>query len=118
MSNVVIAVGSRSCFYMVDGAGNAPAHRRLFDPKRFHVVLFDQRGVVNHGHIRALMGIIDTVGIWRGFVNHSILISFCYLVVLGAVHWRWRIDCYPEHVSGLILRGIFLALGRKWIGFK
>ena len=26
------------------GAGTAPAHRRLFDPKRFHVVLFDQRG--------------------------------------------------------------------------
>ena len=26
------------------GAGIAPAHRRLFDPKRFHVVLFDQRG--------------------------------------------------------------------------
>ena len=26
------------------GAGSAPAHRRLFDPKRFHVVLFDQRG--------------------------------------------------------------------------
>ena len=26
------------------GAEIAPAHRRLFDPKRFHVVLFDQRG--------------------------------------------------------------------------
>ena len=26
------------------GAGTAPAHRRLFDPERFHVVLFDQRG--------------------------------------------------------------------------
>ena len=26
------------------GAGIAPAHRRLFNPDRFHCVLFDQRG--------------------------------------------------------------------------
>ena len=26
------------------GSGCAPAHRRLFDPKRYHVILIDQRG--------------------------------------------------------------------------
>jgi proline iminopeptidase len=94
------------------GAGIAPAHRRLFDPKRFHVVLFDQRGCgqsrphasLDDNQTNALIGDIDAL---RAFLNIDKFVLFggswgSTLALAYAI-------AYPEYVAGLILRGIFLG---------
>ena len=94
------------------GAGIAPAHRRLFDPKRFHVVLFDQRGCgqsrphasLDDNQTDALIGDIDAL---RASLNIDKFVLFggswgSTLALAYAI-------AYPEHVAGLILRGIFLG---------
>jgi len=94
------------------GAGIAPAHRRLFDPKRFHVVLFDQRGCgqsrphasLDDNQTDALIGDIEAL---RKSLNIGKFVLFggswgSTLALAYAI-------AYPEHVSGLILRGIFLG---------
>ena len=113
MSNVVIAQGSRSCFYMVvQGAGTAPAHRRLFDPKRFHVVLFDQRGCgqsrpyssLDENNTDMLIG--DMEALRQSLdINKFLLFGGSWGSTLALAYSI----AYPEHVSGLILRGIFLG---------
>ena len=94
------------------GAGTAPAHRRLFDPKRFHVVLFDQRGCgqsrpyacLDHNSTDML---IDDIEALRQSLDIDKFVLFggswgSTLALAYAI-------AYPEHVSGLILRGIFLG---------
>ena len=94
------------------GAGIAPAHRRLFDPKRFNVVLFDQRGC---GQSRPYAGLddnstdmlIDDVEVLRKSLDIDKFVLFggswgSTLALAYAI-------AHPEHVSGLILRGIFLG---------
>ncbi len=94
------------------GAATAAAHRRLFDPKRFHVVLFDQRGC---GQSRPHASLDDN--------NTDALISDIEVLrqsldiekfVLFGGSWGSTLAlayaiAYPEHVRGLILRGIFLG---------
>ena len=94
------------------GAGIAPAHRRLFDPKRFHVVLFDQRGcgqsrpqasldgnstqdlIEDIEAIRRLLG-IDKFILFGGSWGSTLALAYAI--------------AHPKHVKGLILRGIFLG---------
>ena len=94
------------------GAGTAPAHRRLFDPKQFHVVLFDQRGCgqsrpyANLDHNSTDM-LIDDMEALRQLLDIDKFVLFggswgSTLALAYAI-------AYPEHVSGLILRGIFLG---------
>ena len=102
------------------GAGTAPAHRRLFDPKRFHVVLFDQRGC---GQSRPYSSLDENstdmlIGDMEALRQSLDINKFFYLVVLGAVHWRWLIRLpILNMLAGLFCAEFFLALGRKWIGF-
>ncbi len=94
------------------GAGCEAWHRQLFDPERYHIVLFDQRGagrsrphaeVANNttAHLVADMERIrEALGLER------------WLVVGGS--WGSTLalayaEAHPERVSGLILRGIFLC---------
>ena len=94
------------------GAGTAPAHRRLFDPKRFHVVLFDQRGCGQSRPYASLDDnstdmLIDDIEVLRQSLDIDKFILFggswgSTLALAYAI-------AYPEHVSGLILRGIFLG---------
>ena len=94
------------------GAGIAPAHRRLFDPKRFHLVLFDQRGcgqsrprasldsnstedlISDIEAIRNSLG-IDKFTLFGGSWGSTLALAYTI--------------AYPEHVRKLILRGIFLG---------
>ena len=94
------------------GAGIAPAHRRLFDPKRLRVVLFDQRGCGQSRPYASLDDnstdmLIDDMEALRQSLDIDKFVLFggswgSTLALAYAI-------AYPENVSGLILRGIFLG---------
>ena len=94
------------------GSGCKPYHRCFFDPEKYHIIVFDQRGAGRsspHGfrvdnatyhllddleYIRVTLGIGKWLlfgGSWGGTLS-----------LLYAQH-------YPGNVSGMILRGSFLA---------
>lgn len=94
------------------GSGCSPAHRRFFDPARWRAVLFDQRGCgrsTPQGEVHAnttahlvadIECIRDALGIERWTVfggSWGSLLGLAYATT------------YPERVSGLVLRGIFLG---------
>lgn len=94
------------------GAGCEPYHRRFFDPIRYRVVLFDQRGAgrsVPHAdltdnttwHLVAdIERIRERLGIERWLVFGG---SWGSTLALAYA------QTHPERVSGLVLRGIFLC---------
>jgi proline iminopeptidase len=93
------------------GGGCEPWHRQFFDPKRYRIVLFDQRGcgrstpyacleenttwdlVADMETIRATLGIERWV-VFGGSWGSTLALAYA--------------QKYPERVKGLILRGIFL----------
>jgi proline iminopeptidase len=99
-------------FHGGPGAGISPLHRRFFDPAFWRVILFDQRGsgkstplgelrenttwdlVEDAERIRTHLGI----GKWLVFGGS-------WGSTLGLAY----AERHPERVTGLILRGIFLA---------
>ena len=94
------------------GAGIAPAHRRLFDPNRFHVVLFDQRGCgqsrphanLDDNQTDAL--IVDIEALRKSLnIDKFVLFGGSWGSTLALAY----AIAYPEHVAGLILRGVFLG---------
>jgi len=94
------------------GAGLAPYHRRFFDPARWRIVLFDQRGagrstpfadlvdnttahlVADIEAIRGLLG-IERWAVFGGSWGSTLALAYA--------------QAHPERVLGLVLRGIFLA---------
>src|SRR5689334_19303052 len=94
------------------GSGCQPDHRRLFDPERFHAVLFDQRGA---GRSRPKGGrehntlphlIADMEAIREKF-------SFERWMVVGG-SWGATLalayaQAHPERVTGIVLRATFLG---------
>lgn len=96
------------------GSGCSPAQRRLFDPRRFRAVLFDQRGCGRStplGSVHAntsehliadIERIRELLGIERWIVFGG---SWGSLLALAYAHR------HPARVSGLVLRGIFLGSG-------
>lgn len=94
------------------GAGCAPTHRRLFNPDRFHCVLFDQRGCgksTPHGEIAEnstdlLIADIEALRAELG-VEKFLLFGGSWGSTLALAY----AIAHPECVSGLILRGIFLG---------
>ena len=94
------------------GAGCEPYHRRFFDPARYRVVLFDQRGagrstphadlqdnttwdlVADIERIREHLG-IDRWLVFGGSWGSTLALAYA--------------ETYPERVRALVLRGIFLC---------
>jgi proline iminopeptidase len=94
------------------GAGCEPYHRRFFDPVRYRVVLFDQRGagrslphadladnttwhlVADIERIREHLGIGDWV-VFGGSWGSTLALAYA--------------QTHPERVLGLIVRGIFFC---------
>ena len=94
------------------GAGCEPMHRRFFDPQRYRIVLFDQRGsgqssphaelrdnttwhlVADIEKLREHLG-IDRWLVFGGSWGSTLALAYA--------------ETHPERVLGLILRGVFLC---------
>lgn len=94
------------------GGGISPDHRRLFDPARYDLLLFDQRGcgrstphaeldanttwhlVEDIERLRALAGAEQWL-VFGGSWGSTLALAYA--------------ETHPERVSALILRGIFMA---------
>ncbi len=97
------------------GSGCSPKHRRLFDPERYRVLLFDQRGcgrskphasldnnttwhlVADIERLRTLMGVEQWL-VFGGSWGSTLALAYA--------------QTHPSRVSELVLRGIF-TLRRK-----
>jgi proline iminopeptidase len=94
------------------GSGCQPDHRRLFDPERFHAILFDQRGAGRSrpkgrreantlSHLIADMEIIrEKFGIARWMIVGG---------SWGATLALAYAQAHPQRVSGIVLRATFLG---------
>jgi proline iminopeptidase len=94
------------------GSGCQPDHRRLFDPERFHAVLFDQRGSGRsrpkgrreHNTLAHLIADMEMIRAKFSFKK--------WMVVGGS--WGATLalayaQAHPDRVSGLVLRATFLG---------
>jgi proline iminopeptidase len=93
------------------GGGTDPKHRRFFDPARYRIVLFDQRGcgkskphasldanttwhlVADIERLRGELG-IDRWQVFGGSWGSTLALAYA--------------ETHPERVTELVLRGIFL----------
>ena len=98
------------------GAGCSPAHRRLFDPQKYRVLLFDQRScgrskphaslennttwdlVKDIESLRAIMGVEKWL-VFGGSWGATLALAYS--------------ETHPTHVSELIVRGIFTLKKRE-----
>jgi len=93
------------------GAGTDPAHRSLFDPQRYLIVLFDQRGCGKsrpHAELREnttwdLTADIETLREHLG-VDQWLVFGGSWGSTLALAY----AEQHPEQVTELVLRGIFL----------
>jgi proline iminopeptidase len=92
------------------GAGCGPSHRRLFDPARYNILLFDQRGCGRSTPHASL----EANTIWHLVADmerlREMLGSDRWLVFGGS--WGSTLglayaQAHPERVSELVVRGIF-----------
>ena len=94
------------------GSGTSPSQRRFFDPARYRIILFDQRGSgrsTPHGELT------------ENTTPHLIADMEMLRVALGIESWlvfggSWGstlalayAESHPEQCRGLVLRGIFLC---------
>ncbi len=97
------------------GAGCEPQHRCFFDPNRYRIVLFDQRGCGKskpHAELQgnttqALVADMERIREFLG-IDRWVLFGGSWGSTLALVYAQ----THPERVRGLILRGIFLC--RPW----
>jgi len=94
------------------GAGIVPAHRRFFDPARYRVVLFDQRGA---GRSTPYADLTDntTAHLVRDIERLRTHLGIERWLVFGG-SWGSTLalaygEAHPERCLGFVLRGIFLC---------
>ncbi len=94
------------------GGSCEPGHRRFFNPERYRIILFDQRG---SGKSRPHASLVDntTADLVEDLEKIRKFLNIDRWVVFGG-SWGSTLSLvyaqtHPEHVLGLILRGIFLA---------
>jgi proline iminopeptidase len=94
------------------GSGCQPDHRRLFDPERFHAVLFDQRGAGRSrpkgrrvdNTLPLLIADMETIREKFGFARWMIVGGSW-----GATLALAYAQAHPHRVSGIVLRATFLG---------
>ena len=94
------------------GGNCEPGHRRFFDPERYRIILFDQRGCgkskphasLENNTSADLVADLEKI---REFLNIDKWVVFGGS--WGSTLSLLYAQTYPERVHGLILRGIFLA---------
>mgnify|MGYP001795400013 CR=1 FL=1 len=94
------------------GGGCSPAMRRYFDPDKYRIVLFDQRGcgrsrphaAVSHNTTWHLVDDIERI---RTTLNISDWVVFggSWGATLALIYAQ----AHPSHVAHIVLRGVFLA---------
>ncbi len=94
------------------GGGLIPLYRRFFDPKVYHVVLFDQRGSgksTPHAELRenTTWDLIKDIEALRE--KFAVDKWFVFGGSWGSTLSLAYAETHPDQVSGLILRGIFLT---------
>ncbi len=98
------------------GGGTEAAHRGFFDPRRYRIILFDQRGcgkstphaelrdnttwdlVADMERLRELLGIEKWL-VFGGSWGSTLALAYA--------------ETHPDHVLALVLRGIFLVRQRE-----
>jgi proline iminopeptidase len=106
--------GGISAVYLHGGPGSGcqPDHRKLFDPQRFHAVLFDQRGC---GRSRPkgsrdanttahLIADMETIRENLGF-ERWMIVGGSWGATLALAY----AEQHPQRVSGIVLRATFLG---------
>lgn len=96
------------------GSGCSPAHRRLFDPTRFRMVFFDQRGC-GRSTPRGGLHANTALHLLRDLEQLRKHLGIAQWLVVGG-SWGAGLGlayaaAYPSVCKGLLLRGVFL--GRK-----
>ena len=94
------------------GAGVSPYHRRFFDPTRYRIVLFDQRGCgrsTPHAELRDnttqhLVADIERIREHLG-IERWVVFGGSWGSTLALAYAQ----AHPQRVLGLVLRGIFLG---------
>jgi len=94
------------------GSGCQPDHRRLFDPERFHAVLFDQRGCGrsrpkgsrDHNTLPHLIADMEAIRTRLGF-ERWIVVGGSWGATLALAYAQ----AHPARVSGIVLRATFLG---------
>lgn len=97
------------------GIGSAPRNRCFFDPEKYRIILFDQRGAgrsAPHAGITAN----DTPSLLEDMESIRRLLGIERWVLFGG-SWGSTLSLlyaekFPERVMGMILRGIFLCRQR------
>ncbi len=94
------------------GAGCQPLHRRFFDPGRYRVVLFDQRGAgqstphaeLTDNTLQHLIADIEAIRERLG-IERWVVFGGSWGSTLALAY----AEAHPQRVLGLIVRGIFLC---------
>lgn len=94
------------------GSGCQPDHRRLFDPQRFHAVLFDQRGAGRSrpkgsreaNTLPHLIADMETIRQSLG-IERWLVVGGSWGVTLALAY----AEANPQRVSGIVLRATFLG---------
>lgn len=94
------------------GGGCNPEHRRYFDPRRYRIVLFDQRGCgrstprseLRENTTAYLVDDIEAIRQRLG-IDHWLVAGGSWGSTLSLAY----AEAFPARVTGLILRGVFLC---------
>src|SRR5471030_897479 len=101
------------------GSGCQPDHRRLFDPERFHAVLFDQRGAghsrpkgrFEHNTLPHLIADMERIREKFGF-ERWMIVGGSWGATLALAYAQ----AHPDRVAGIVLRATFLGTRRELDG--
>jgi len=94
------------------GAGNSEDNRRFFDPERFRIILFDQRGsgrstpyaTLEGNNTQALVQDMEAIRLHFG-IDRWVLFGGSWGATLALVY----AETHPDRVLNMVLRGIFLC---------
>jgi proline iminopeptidase len=94
------------------GAGCGASHRRFFDPQRYRIILFDQRGCgrstphasLDHNTTWDLVADIERIRVHLG-IDRWLVFGGSWGSTLALAY----AETHPERVAALVLRGIFLC---------
>src|SRR5438132_12514182 len=111
-------VGGIAAVYLHGGPGSGcqPDHRRLFDPQRFHAVLFDQRGAGRSrpkgrredNTLPHLIADMETIRERFSF-ERWIIVGGSWGATLALAYAQ----AHPDRVSGIVLRATLLGTRKE-----